>query len=99
MFFTKDRNFINENSGIKASLLSSKKSNIFDNQNTDSSFSLSGVNSFRASDRISYTSTEIDAFGGKNNYANKSSHNGNATQAIATAIQPDLIARTVSTCS
>ncbi|MFN6484393.1 MULTISPECIES: CARDB domain-containing protein [unclassified Nostoc] len=99
MFFTKDHNSINENSGIKASLLSSEKSNIFDNQNTDSSFSLSGVNSFRSSDRSSYTSTEIDAFGGKNNYAKKSSHDGNATQAIAAAIQPDLIARTVSTPS
>ncbi|WP_392478115.1 CARDB domain-containing protein [Nostoc sp. C110] len=99
MFFTKDCNSINENSGVKASLVSSKKSNSFDNQNNDSSFSLSGVNSFRSSDRSSYTSTEIDAFGGKNNYAKKSSlSNGNATQAIA-AIQPDLIARTVSTPS
>jgi subtilase family serine protease len=99
MFFTKDRNSINENSGIKASFLPSKKSNIFDNQNTDSSFSLSSVNSFRSSNRSSYTSTEIDPSGVKNNYAKKSSHNGNATQAIAAAIQPDLIARTVSTPS
>ncbi|MEH2348640.1 MAG: CARDB domain-containing protein [Nostoc sp.] len=98
MFFTKDRNSINENSGIKASLASSEKSNTFDNN--DSSSNLSGVTSFRSSDRSSYTSTGIDTFRGRNytdDYALKSSKsNKNDTQAIAAAIQPDLIARTVS---
>ncbi|MEH2092962.1 CARDB domain-containing protein [Nostoc sp.] len=93
MFFTKDRNSINESSGIKISFRSSEISN------NSSSSSLSDVNSFRSSDRSSYTSTEIDTFRSKNytdNYALKSSKsNKNDTQAIA-AIQPDLIARTVS---
>ncbi|MEH2443592.1 CARDB domain-containing protein [Nostoc sp.] len=93
MFFTKDRNSINESSGIKSSFISSEISN------NSSSSSLSDVNSFRSSDRSSYTSTEIDTFRSRNytdNYALKSSKsNKNDTQAIA-AIQPDLIARTVS---
>ncbi|MFN6461342.1 MAG: CARDB domain-containing protein [Nostoc sp. DedVER02] len=72
MFFTKDRNSINENSAIKASLVSSEKSNIFDNPNNESGSSLSSINSFKSS-----------------------ASNKNANQAIA-AIQPDLIARTVS---
>ncbi|MEH2220420.1 MAG: CARDB domain-containing protein [Nostoc sp.] len=96
MFFTKDRNSINENSGIKSSFISSEISNDFKNS---SSSSLSDVNSFRSSDRSSYTSTGIDTFRGRNytdDYALKSSKsNKNHTQAIA-AIQPDLIARTVS---
>jgi subtilase family serine protease len=76
MFFTKNRNSINENSPIKASLASSETSNIFDKHNNESGSSLSGVNSFKSS-----------------------ASNKNANQAIATAIQPDLIARTVSTPS
>jgi len=109
MLSTKDPNSFNENPGIKASLVSSKTSNIFDDANNYSGCSLSSVNSFRSSDRSSYTATGIDTFQGRNytdNYVLKSSKsNDNATQAMppatsrtiaALAIQPDLIVRNTS---
>lgn len=96
MLSTKDRNSINENPGIKASFLSSKTSDIFDDANNYSGCSFSGVNNFRASDRSSYTATVIDTFGtrtDKYNYVLKSNENNkDTTQAIAAAIQPNLIA-------
>ncbi|MGF1932836.1 MAG: hypothetical protein RM347_000320 [Nostoc sp. ChiQUE02] len=98
MLFSKDGNSINEITSIKASIGLSKTSDIFNYANNYSGSSLSGINTFRSSDRSSYTALEIATSGGKNHtydYAVKSKEsNKNDTQAIiAAAIQPDLIAR------
>ncbi|MBW4676913.1 MAG: hypothetical protein KME52_23730 [Desmonostoc geniculatum HA4340-LM1] len=59
MLLTKDRNSNNENIGIKTSNASIKTPDIFDDSNNYFSSSVTGVNSFRASDRSSYTPREV----------------------------------------
>ncbi|MDF5707089.1 MAG: S8 family serine peptidase [Nostoc sp. S4] len=100
MIFPKERNSNNENFDIKTSSISS---NTFDNSNNYFSFGVSGVNSFRASDRCSYTAEIIDTFR-SNNYTDEhtksSENNKNASQAMpqamsrtnaVAAVQADLI--------
>lgn len=57
MLSTKDSNSINEITGRKASILSSKASDIFADGNYYHDSSLIGVNRFRASDRSSFKSS------------------------------------------
>ncbi|MCF2147188.1 S8 family serine peptidase [Desmonostoc muscorum LEGE 12446] len=97
MLLTKDRNPINETSGIKSSYLSSQISNIFDDANNYSASDLSGVNTFfRASDRTTYTPGGIDT--PQNEYVVKSnnSNKSDSQEFALAALQPDLIVRNAS---
>ncbi|WP_414569783.1 CARDB domain-containing protein [Nostoc sp. CCY 9925] len=94
MLFTRERNSNNQNIGIETSNLSLKVADIFDNSNNYFSSNVSGINSFRASDRSSYTTDQT-----YKDLAKSSENNKNTTQAISlvtssavvAAIQPDLI--------
>ncbi|MBD2517343.1 S8 family serine peptidase [Nostoc sp. FACHB-973] len=97
MLFTKEPNSNNVNIGIKTSNISSKIPDIFDDSNNYFSSSVSGINTFKASDRSSYTPGEVYTSGGENkayNYVNNSNESNKlVTQAntIAADVQPDLI--------
>ncbi|OKH32701.1 hypothetical protein FACHB389_19430, partial [Nostoc calcicola FACHB-389] len=97
MLLTKDRNSNNENIGIKTSNTSIKIPDIFNDSNNYFGSSVTGVNSFRASDRSSYTPGEVYTSAVENkayNYVNNSNEsNKSVTQAnaVAAAVQPDLI--------
>ncbi|MDZ8081864.1 MAG: CARDB domain-containing protein [Nostoc sp. DcaGUA01] len=94
MLFTRERNSNNQNIGIETSNLSLKVADIFDNSNNYFSSNVSGINTFRASDRSSYTTDQT-----YKDLAKSSENNKNTTQAISlvtssavvAAIQPDLI--------
>ncbi|MBD2517342.1 S8 family serine peptidase [Nostoc sp. FACHB-973] len=97
MLLTKDRNPINETSGIKSSSLPSQISNIFDDANNYSASDLIGVNTFfRASDRTTYTPGGINT--PQNEYVVKSndSNKSDSQEFTLAALQPDLIVRNAS---
>ncbi|MBW4678458.1 MAG: S8 family serine peptidase [Desmonostoc geniculatum HA4340-LM1] len=96
MVLTKDSNSVNEISGIKASYSSSQISNIFDDANNYSASNLTGVNTFRASDRTTYTPGGINT--PQNEYVVKSnnSNKSDSQEFALAALQPDLIVRNVS---
>ncbi|MBD2680677.1 MULTISPECIES: CARDB domain-containing protein [Nostoc] len=91
MLFTKERNSNKQNLGIETSNLSLKVVDIFDNSNN---YFSSSVNSFRASDRSSYTTDQTYKDLPKSNENNKNTTQAMSlvtSSAVVAAVQPDLI--------